>query len=70
MVSAFLICAIAFSIVGGVAAPIAKIIFSTYTEERKRLEGGGKPVYPQSLVHPEIFEEMDSPKSQRHQEVN
>jgi len=72
MVEVFLICAIAVSIVGGVSAPIARIIFTTYTEERKRLEAGGEPRFPQTYIHAD-FEEVTPPKySPLHsnQEVN
>ncbi len=61
MVEVFLICAIALSIVGGVSAPIAKIIFSTYSEERKRLESGGSPRFPETYIQPEV-EETSHPK--------
>lgn len=68
MVEAFLVCALAASIVGGVVVPASRILMSVYSDERKRLEAGGTPVYPQSTIHPEIFEEMQPPKSSR-QEV-
>ena len=69
MVEVFLICVLAASIVGGVAAPIARILLSTYSEERKRLESGGQPVFPESYIHPEAFEEMKAPpKSPRQRE--
>lgn len=61
MVEVFLICAIAVSIVGGVSVPIAKILFTTYSEERKRLESGGSPRFPQTYIQSEI-EEPSSPK--------
>lgn len=72
MVEVFLICAIALSIVGGVSAPIAKILFTTYSEERKRLESGGQPRFPQTYIHPD-FEEVTPPKyspQRESQEVN
>ena len=73
MIEAFLICAIATSLVGGIATPIARIIFSTYKEERKRLELGGDPIFPQTYIHPETFEETIPPPKYSHQrerEVN
>ncbi|GAX44704.1 hypothetical protein NIES4075_57230 [Tolypothrix sp. NIES-4075] len=73
MIEAFLICAIAISIVGGVATPMARIIFSTYKEERKRLESGGEPIFPQTYIHPEAFEQISPPPKssvQREREVN
>ncbi|GAX43424.1 hypothetical protein NIES4075_44370 [Tolypothrix sp. NIES-4075] len=68
MVEIFLICAIAVSIVGGVSAPIAKILFSTYSEERKRLESGGQPRFPQTYIQPEI-EESSPPKYSQQREI-
>jgi hypothetical protein len=73
VIEALLICAIAISIVGGVATPMARIIFSTYKEERNRLESGGEPIFPQTYIHPEAFEEMSPPPKssvQREREVN
>jgi hypothetical protein len=72
MVEVFLICAIAISIVGGVSVPIGKILFTTYSEERKRLESGGEPRFPLTYIQPEI-EESSSPKyspDRKTQEVN
>jgi hypothetical protein len=72
MVEVFLICAIAISIVGGVSVPIGKILFTTYSEERKRLDSGGSPRFPQTYIHPEIEESSPpkySPQRQR-QEVD
>lgn len=72
MIEAFLICAIAISIVGGVSAPIAKILFSTYSEERNRLESGGQPKFPQTYIQQD-FEEVATPKysqQRQAQEVN
>jgi hypothetical protein len=73
VIEALLISAIAISIVGGVATPMARIIFSTYKEERNRLESGGEPIFPQTYIHPEAFEEMSPPPKssvQREREVN
>jgi hypothetical protein len=72
MVEVFLICAIAISLVGGVSAPIAKILFSTYSEERKRLESGGQPKFPLTYIETG-FEENSPPKysqQRESQEVN
>ena len=61
--------AIAASIVGGVAAPVGNIIFKAYEEERRRLSGGGTPVFPISLIHPEASEVLtELPNELRHQE--
>ena len=58
MIEAFLICAIAVSIVGGVSAPVAKILFSTYSEERKRLNSGGEPRFPLTYIQTEELEDI------------
>lgn len=69
MIEALLICAIAISIVGGVATPMVRIIFSTYKEERNRLESGGEPIFPTTYIHPEAFEQISPPpKSSAHRE--
>ena len=68
MIEAFLICVIAFSIVGGVATPMARIIFSTYKEERNRLDSGGEPIFPQTYIHPEALEELTPPKYSKQRE--
>ena len=73
MVEVFLICAIAISIVGGVSAPIAKILFSTYSEERNRLESGGEPKFPLTYIQTEASEDVTCPKypnSRNRQEVS
>ncbi|MEM9926758.1 MAG: hypothetical protein AAF915_23925 [Cyanobacteria bacterium P01_D01_bin.50] len=63
--------AIAASIVGGVAAPVGNILHKAYDEERRRLGGGGTPVFPISLVHPEASEVLtEVPNEKRHQEQN
>lgn len=72
MISALLICAVAVSIVGGVSVPIARIIFSTYSQERKRLESGGEPKFPQTYIGSDVLTELELPKysPERQREVN
>jgi hypothetical protein len=60
MVEVFLICAIAASIVGGVSVPIGRILFTTYSEERKRLDAGGAPKFPQTYIQTDFGD--NSPK--------